>query len=152
MTNKKIRTRFWSWYGTHMTNKKIRIRILVHPFSRLLIRYRYDKKKIRTRFWSWYGTDMTSKKNPHPVWIRTDPNCIWIRADPDSSSLYFTVTDTVPIWQIKKSGPGSDPDTVPIWQIKKSGPGSDPDSSLHYFTVPDWLPILEILEIIRTKK
>ena len=55
--------------------------------------------------------------------IRADPNRILIRADPDSSSLYFTVTDTVPIWQIKKSGPGSNPDTVPIWQIKKSGSG-----------------------------
>ena len=61
--------------------------------------------------------------------IRADPNRIRIRADPDSSSLYFTVTDTVPIWQIKKSGPGSDPDTVPIWQVKKSGPGSDPHGS-----------------------
>jgi hypothetical protein len=40
MIGKKIRTRFWSWYGIHM-NKKIRIRILVHFISWLLIRYRY---------------------------------------------------------------------------------------------------------------
>ena len=80
MISKKIRTRFWSWYGIDM-NKKIRIRILVHFITRLLLRYRYHditskkirtrlliryryhdmiSKKIRTRFWSWYGIGMGS--------------------------------------------------------------------------------------------
>jgi hypothetical protein len=64
MTNKKNRTRFWSWYGIDITNKKIWIRILVRSISRLLIRYRYHDmiiKKIRTRFWSWYGIHMNKK-------------------------------------------------------------------------------------------
>ena len=60
MIGKKIRTRFWSWYGIHM-NKKIRIRILVHFISRLLIRYRYhdmiskgsDQNRVRIFLFIW---------------------------------------------------------------------------------------------------
>jgi hypothetical protein len=60
MIGKKIRTRLWSWYGIHM-NKKIRIRILVHFISWLLIRYRYhdmiskgsDQNRVRIFLFIW---------------------------------------------------------------------------------------------------
>ena len=71
MIGKKIRTRFWSWYGIHM-NKKIRIRILVHFISWLLIRYRYhdmiskgsDQNRVRIFLLiiSWYRYRISNRE------------------------------------------------------------------------------------------
>jgi len=119
MISKKIRTRFWSWYGIHM-NKKIRTRFWSDPL--LIIswyRYRISNHEIKwTRIririflfiWipyqdqnrvriflpiiSWYRYRIRNREIEWTrIRIRVDQKPVRIRADPDLSALYFPVPD-----------------------------------------------------------